>query len=192
MSDLILLYTVTTSAIIWIMLLLVPVRWRMSERWEIFSTLRSMNSPWPTLSVIIPARNESASLPVTLPSWLEAVPLHNYITRGWHWLERYLDWSFCLWCLLAGLHAFITAKPVIIVSSSISLLSMSLSYLPTIRFFNVSVWRMFSLPVAAALYLSMTIFSAMNYLSGWLNGGAPTLKLFVKIKWLIEKQFCSQ
>ncbi|CAG0943904.1 hypothetical protein BROC_02449 [Candidatus Brocadiaceae bacterium] len=84
MSDLILLYTVTTSAIIWIMLLLVPVRWRMSERWEIFSTLRSMNSPWPTLSVIIPARNESASLPVTLPSWLEAVPLHNYITRGWH------------------------------------------------------------------------------------------------------------
>lgn len=71
MCDLILLYVVTTSAIIWIVLLLMPVRWRMSERWETSSTLPLINSPWPTLSVIIPARNESASLPVTLPSWLE-------------------------------------------------------------------------------------------------------------------------
>lgn len=58
------------SAIIWLMLLCMPVRWRMSERWETSESMCTTISQWPTLSVIIPARNESASLPLTLPSWL--------------------------------------------------------------------------------------------------------------------------
>jgi hopene-associated glycosyltransferase HpnB len=70
MFDLILLYASVTSAITWLVLLLMPVRWRMSERWEASDYLHTTITQWPSLSVIVPARNESASLPLTLPSWL--------------------------------------------------------------------------------------------------------------------------
>lgn len=48
-----------------------PVRWRMSERWETADHLSLPISKLPCLSVIVPARNESTSLPATLPSWLD-------------------------------------------------------------------------------------------------------------------------
>lgn len=70
MFDLALLCASVTSAIIWFVLLLMPVRWRMSERWEASDCLPATITKWPSLSVIVPARNESASLPLTLPSWL--------------------------------------------------------------------------------------------------------------------------
>ncbi|MFN3533610.1 MAG: glycosyltransferase, partial [Candidatus Brocadia sp.] len=70
MFDLTLLCASVTSAIIWFVLLLMPVRWRMSERWEASDCLHATITKWPSLSVIVPARNESASLPLTLPSWL--------------------------------------------------------------------------------------------------------------------------
>ena len=47
-----------------------PTRWRMPERWETVDHLHVPISQWPGLSVIVPARNESISLPKTLPSWL--------------------------------------------------------------------------------------------------------------------------
>ena len=47
-----------------------PVRWRMSERWEACDDSQAPHSQLPSLSVIVPARNESDSLPLTLPSWL--------------------------------------------------------------------------------------------------------------------------
>ncbi|UJS17905.1 MAG: glycosyltransferase [Candidatus Jettenia sp.] len=71
MVNLILLSICISSAIIWLVLLLLPVRWRMSERWEAANDLHTSISKWPSLSVIVPARNERASLPLTLPSWLE-------------------------------------------------------------------------------------------------------------------------
>ncbi|MEP9410144.1 MAG: glycosyltransferase [Candidatus Brocadia sp.] len=58
------------SAVIWLVLLLMPVRWRMSERWEVSDSSHTTITQWPALSVIVPARNESLSLPLTLPSWL--------------------------------------------------------------------------------------------------------------------------
>ncbi|KXK31902.1 MAG: glycosyltransferase [Candidatus Brocadia sinica] len=70
MFDLILLCASVISAIIWLALLFMPVRWRMSERWEVSDSLHTTITQWPSLSVIVPARNESASLPLTLPSWL--------------------------------------------------------------------------------------------------------------------------
>ena len=48
-----------------------PVRWRMSERWEATDKPPSPVSQLPSLSVIVPARNEGDSLPLTLPSWLD-------------------------------------------------------------------------------------------------------------------------
>ncbi len=47
-----------------------PTRWRMPERWETVDHLHVPISQWPSLSVIVPARYESISLPKTLPSWL--------------------------------------------------------------------------------------------------------------------------
>lgn len=70
MFDLILLCASVTSVISWLVLLLMPVRWRMSERWEVSDSLHTTITQWPALSVIVPARNESASLQLTLPSWL--------------------------------------------------------------------------------------------------------------------------
>jgi len=46
-----------------------PVRWRMSERWEAAEKSNTPVSQLPRLSVIVPSRNETASLPLTLPSW---------------------------------------------------------------------------------------------------------------------------
>lgn len=71
MGSLILFVAVVISSGIWLVLLFMPIRWRMSEQWDIPVDLPAMNHPWPTLSVIVPARNERASLPATLPSWLK-------------------------------------------------------------------------------------------------------------------------
>src|SRR3990167_3039297 len=48
-----------------------PVRRRMLERWEAFDDSYLSHSQLPRLSVIVPAPNESNSLPLTLPSWLD-------------------------------------------------------------------------------------------------------------------------
>ncbi|OQY98696.1 MAG: hypothetical protein B6D35_11290 [Candidatus Brocadia sp. UTAMX2] len=71
MGSLILFIFGIISAITWLVLLCMPKRWRISERWDITDELPVRIRPWPTLSVIIPARNESASLSITLPSWLK-------------------------------------------------------------------------------------------------------------------------
>ncbi|MBU6392520.1 MAG: glycosyltransferase [Planctomycetes bacterium] len=71
MVDLILFCFCVLSAIIWLTLLLMPIRWCMSERWEAANPSHVPVSRWPRLSVIVPARNESASLPITLRSWLD-------------------------------------------------------------------------------------------------------------------------
>lgn len=70
MIDLILLSVCSVSAFFWFVLLFMPVRWRMSERWEACDDSQVPHSQLPRLSVIVPARNESDSLPLTLPSWL--------------------------------------------------------------------------------------------------------------------------
>lgn len=71
MIDLILLSVCSVSAFFWFLLLFMPMRWRMSERWEVTEKSCTFVSRLPSLSVIIPARNESISLPLTLPSWLD-------------------------------------------------------------------------------------------------------------------------
>jgi len=68
---LILLSVCSVSAFFWLALLFMPVRWRMSERWEACDDSQIPHSQLPSLSVIVPARNESDSLPLTLPSWLD-------------------------------------------------------------------------------------------------------------------------
>ncbi|MFQ5965039.1 MAG: glycosyltransferase [Candidatus Scalinduaceae bacterium] len=70
MIDLILFSTCAASALCWLSLIFMPIRWWMSERWEAVDYSHTSISKWPSLSVIVPARNESASLPVTLPSLL--------------------------------------------------------------------------------------------------------------------------
>ena len=70
MIDIILLSVCAASTLTWLTLVFMPVRWRMSERWEVVDSSHAHISKWPSLSVIVPARNESASLPLTLPSWL--------------------------------------------------------------------------------------------------------------------------
>lgn len=70
MIDFILFCASLTSFALWFVLWLMPVRWRMSERWEASDCIHTETTQWPGLSVIVPARNESASLPLTLPSWL--------------------------------------------------------------------------------------------------------------------------
>ncbi|MFQ5715248.1 MAG: glycosyltransferase, partial [Candidatus Scalinduaceae bacterium] len=70
MLHLILLSLCIASALTWLTLVFMPMRWRMSERWETADHLHVPISKWPSLSVIVPARNESTSLPMTLPSWL--------------------------------------------------------------------------------------------------------------------------
>lgn len=67
------------SAVVWVALLLMPARWRMSEQWEISEVSTASISRWPRLSVIVPARNEAESLPVTLPSWLNQEYLESEI-----------------------------------------------------------------------------------------------------------------
>ncbi len=67
----ILLSVCSVSAFFWFVLLFMPVRWRMSERWEATEKSSTPVSQLPSLSVIVPARNESDSLPLTLPSWLD-------------------------------------------------------------------------------------------------------------------------
>ncbi len=59
------------SLVIWSLLVFFPSRWKMSERWDPSDDSDISCTPLPFLSVIIPARNESKSLPVTLPSWLQ-------------------------------------------------------------------------------------------------------------------------
>ena len=71
MIDLILLSVCSVSALTWLVILFMLVRWRMSERWEAYDDSHAHPSQLPSLSVIVPARNESASLPLTLPSWLD-------------------------------------------------------------------------------------------------------------------------
>ncbi|HHT9129901.1 MAG TPA: glycosyltransferase, partial [Candidatus Brocadiaceae bacterium] len=71
MVDLILFCSCALSAIIWLVLLLMPMRWSMSERWEATDPSHIPVSQWPRLSVIVLARNESASLPITLRSWMD-------------------------------------------------------------------------------------------------------------------------
>lgn len=60
----------SASALFWLMFLFMPVRWRISELWESPEYPSSLSSHFPRLSVIVPARNECNSLPMTLPSWL--------------------------------------------------------------------------------------------------------------------------
>jgi len=60
------------SAFIWLTLIFMPERWDMSEHWDTAKeTTPTKYREWPKLSVIIPARNESESLPTTLPSWFD-------------------------------------------------------------------------------------------------------------------------
>ena len=70
MFELTLLCVCSVSAFIWLALIFMPARWRMSERWEAAGNPYLPVSKLPSLSVIVPARNESTSLPQTLPSWL--------------------------------------------------------------------------------------------------------------------------
>ncbi len=70
MMSIILLSACIASAVIWLALLCMPVRWGTSERWDPSGRPSLPVPQWPRLSVIVPARNERASLPATLPSWL--------------------------------------------------------------------------------------------------------------------------
>lgn len=70
MIDSVLFIANAVSAFVWLLLLCMPSRWCMGERWESAGYFYANVSKWPSLSVIVPARNESASLPTTLPSWL--------------------------------------------------------------------------------------------------------------------------
>ncbi len=70
MLHLALLYSCIVSALAWLTIVLMPVRWRMSECWETVDHQKVPISKLPSLSVIVPARNESTSLPITLLSWL--------------------------------------------------------------------------------------------------------------------------
>lgn len=58
------------SAVVWLILLLTPIRWRITEKWDAIDSSSMTLPQWPSLSIIVPARNESLSLPLTLPSWL--------------------------------------------------------------------------------------------------------------------------
>ncbi|HHT9127595.1 MAG TPA: glycosyltransferase, partial [Candidatus Wujingus californicus] len=66
----VLLIICAVSAFTWLIIILMPARWKMSECWEPSNDLIKISSELPSLTVIVPARNESKTLPLTLPSWL--------------------------------------------------------------------------------------------------------------------------
>lgn len=68
----------------------------------------------------------------------------------------------------AGMCTFMcgTVSRATILFASLSFFIMAFTYVPTLRFFGLGAWMAFTLPVAGALYLAMTVSSAMNYLSG--------------------------
>jgi len=65
-----LLIICAVSAFTWLIIILMPPRWKMSECWGPYSNLFKISTELPSLTVIAPARNESKTLPLTLPSWL--------------------------------------------------------------------------------------------------------------------------
>ena len=50
--------------------------------------------------------------------------------------------------------------------AAIALFSMMLSYIPTLRFYRLSKWWAFTMPLIGTLYLGMTWTSALRYWQG--------------------------
>jgi len=66
---------------------------------------------------------------------------------------------------VAGVFTFMR-NPIISLISLVTLFLMALTYYPTIRFYKQRSWRSLTLPIAGALYLAMTLTSAINHLKG--------------------------
>jgi len=69
---------------------------------------------------------------------------------------------------IIGIYVFITANGTctLMPPSLIALLAMAVTYLPTLHFYRLGVWRAFTLPFCGALYLAMTVSSAINHATG--------------------------
>lgn len=227
MIDIIPLSVCAASTLTWLTLVFMPVRWRMSERWEVVDSSHAHISKWPSLSVIVPARNESASLPLTLPSWLnqdyaesEIILIDDESSDGTEECANDIaarsdrkiqvlkgsppppGWTGKLWALqqgiiassgewllftdadirhcpnlwqtilflapVAGVCMFIAGAVSLTTAilSSLTLLVMSVTYIPLPRFFGLGIYRAITLPLVGTLYAAMTVSSAVNHLSG--------------------------
>ncbi|MDO8131400.1 MAG: hypothetical protein Q6355_05800, partial [Candidatus Brocadiales bacterium] len=62
--------------------------------------------------------------------------------------------------------SIINSFPVIGVLSFLAFIFMSITYTPTLFFYDLSIYRVLALPLAGFLYIAMTLTSAVNYFEG--------------------------
>lgn len=69
---------------------------------------------------------------------------------------------------ILGICTFFTG-PISLFTATLSfcaIIMMTITYIPTIRFFRLKLYQVFTLPFAGILYMSMTVSSSINYLLG--------------------------
>ncbi|MDR4497984.1 MAG: glycosyltransferase [Candidatus Scalindua sp.] len=131
-------------------------------------------------------RVKQASLPISLSLTKSAVSIRPYhkLAEVWKMVARNAFVQLrCSWFLLfftvlvmatlflipvGGMCAWITGtgSPVVSCISCVALVLMVITYIPTLRFFGLSIVRAVMLPIAGILYAGMTVTSAINHLSG--------------------------
>ncbi len=131
-------------------------------------------------------RVKQAGLPISLSLTRSAVSIRSYrlLSDVWKMVARSAFTQLrCSWLLLAGVVVGMsilflaplagicalsgqTAFPVAPIISSAAILLMAGTYVPMIRFFRLGMVRAFTLPFAGALYLAMTVSSALNHITG--------------------------
>ena len=136
--------------------------------------------------LVLAKRIKNAGLPISLSLTKSAVCIRSYrrLRDVWNmvartaftqlrcsWLALFgtvLGFAIMLILPVAGICVFIAGAVShnVILISIIALLSVAITYVPTLRFFDLCVWRAFTLPFAGMLHAAMTISSAINHLLG--------------------------
>ncbi len=131
-------------------------------------------------------RIKRAGLPLSLSLTRSAVSIRPYrwLSDVWNMVARSAFTQLrCSWLALigtvlgmlilfvapmAGICAFIdqTVSPATPIISFGALLLMASTYIPTIRFFGLGLSKALTLPLAGTLYMAMTVYSAINHISG--------------------------
>ncbi|GJQ59111.1 MAG: glycosyl transferase family 2 [Candidatus Scalindua sp.] len=131
-------------------------------------------------------RVKQAELPIALSLTKSAVSIRSYrqLAEVWNMVARnafvQLRCSWFLLCLtvlgmailflvpVGGICAWITGtgSPAVLSLSCVAHVLMVITYIPTLRFFGLSMVRGIAFPLAGILYAAMTVSSAINYLSG--------------------------
>ena len=93
------------------------------------------------------------------------------VTRTAYTQLRYSPWLLAS-CIVLLLEAYVIPVAGLFHpgigrwSAAFALFAMCYSYLPTLRYYGLSTWRVFTLPVAAVLFGLMTLDSARRHLTG--------------------------